>query len=332
MRARSIASLGIKKRAATVAPRAEADRIVTVSSQRTLHGVRSSRDMVALVMGAGGPVGHAFHAGVLRALAEGCGWDPRSADLIVGTSAGAVAGALLRAGLSGQEMFAVAHQRDRLYFPSDGARRWWPASPEYLRLAVRRPWSVRPGRLLSALLPEGLLDNQPLGDAISRLHPERWPRRPLWITAVSLEDGARVVFGRPDAPALDLSTAVRCSAAVPWLHRPVRFGGQRFVDGGMASLVHLDVLADLEPRVVVVSSPLSCFLPLRLLVRIEVERLRRRGLRVIVFEPDDEVAQAMSWNPMDVRPAAAVAAAAYRAARRHLENGAATVAMELPAR
>jgi NTE family protein len=47
------------------------------------------RTGVTLVLGAGGPVGSAFHAGVLRALAESCGWDPRRAELIIGTSAGA---------------------------------------------------------------------------------------------------------------------------------------------------------------------------------------------------------------------------------------------------
>src|SRR5690349_19155028 len=53
---------------------------------------------VGLVLGAGGVVGHAFHAGVLAALEDVAGFDARDADLIVGTSAGSVVGALLRAG------------------------------------------------------------------------------------------------------------------------------------------------------------------------------------------------------------------------------------------
>jgi len=43
---------------------------------------------IGLVLGAGGIVGHAFHAGVLGALAEVTGWDPRAAEVVVGTSAG----------------------------------------------------------------------------------------------------------------------------------------------------------------------------------------------------------------------------------------------------
>ena len=55
---------------------------------------------IGLVLGAGGAVGHAFHAGVLAALADETGWDAREAEVVVGTSAGSVVGALLRAGMS----------------------------------------------------------------------------------------------------------------------------------------------------------------------------------------------------------------------------------------
>src|SRR5438270_7966110 len=60
---------------------------------------------VGLVLGAGGPVGHSFHAGTLAALADG-GWDARDAAVIVGTSIGAVTGALLRAGISPGDLYA----------------------------------------------------------------------------------------------------------------------------------------------------------------------------------------------------------------------------------
>jgi predicted acylesterase/phospholipase RssA len=45
---------------------------------------------IAVVLGAGGTVGHAFHAGVLAALSSELGWDARRADLLVGTSAGSI--------------------------------------------------------------------------------------------------------------------------------------------------------------------------------------------------------------------------------------------------
>jgi NTE family protein len=286
------------------------------------------RNTVALVMGAGGPLGHAFHAGVLRALADGCGWDARSADLVVGTSAGAVAGALLRAGLSGHDLYSAVSGGSPLLRtllhppPADDRARRWPASTDYLRLALRRPWRARPGRLVSALLPEGAYDNQQLGALIAELHPERWPERPLWVTAVSLDSGARVAFGRHDAPLIDIGTAVRCSAAVPWLRRPVEVADQRFVDGGIASGTHVDLLSQLAespPQLVLVSSPLSRYLPMKLLLRAELRALAPLGARIVVFEPDAQVARAMSWNPMDARLTSSVAAAAYRAALARLD-------------
>jgi predicted acylesterase/phospholipase RssA len=63
---------------------------------------------IGLVLGAGGVVGHAFHAGALAALEDETGWDPRSADVIVGTSAGSVVAALLRAGFRTHDLYDEA--------------------------------------------------------------------------------------------------------------------------------------------------------------------------------------------------------------------------------
>src|SRR5271166_3350617 len=54
---------------------------------------------IGLVLGAGGTLGGAWMAGALQAIAIETGWDPGSADYIVGTSAGAMIGALLASGV-----------------------------------------------------------------------------------------------------------------------------------------------------------------------------------------------------------------------------------------
>jgi hypothetical protein len=97
----------------------------------------------------------------------------------------------------------------------------------------------------------------------------------------------------------------------------VRVGERRFIDGGLLSPTHLDLLRGAAPRLALVSSPLSRYWPLRLLLRAEA---RRHACPVVLFEPDAEVRRAMSWNPMDRRCAAAVADAAYRAARARLRK------------
>ena len=66
---------------------------------------------VGLALGAGGIAGGSWHAGVLAALAEATGWDPRTAELMVGTSAGSVTAATLRAGLSSADLYASTVDR-----------------------------------------------------------------------------------------------------------------------------------------------------------------------------------------------------------------------------
>jgi hypothetical protein len=53
-----------------------------------------------------GAAGLAFHAGVLWALHHDLGWDPRTADIIVGTSAGSIVGSLLRSDVPPEDMAA----------------------------------------------------------------------------------------------------------------------------------------------------------------------------------------------------------------------------------
>src|SRR5215218_143482 len=61
---------------------------------------------VGLVLGAGGVVGQAYHSGVLAVLEHDFGFDARTADMIVGTSAGSITGTLLRLGVSAEDLAA----------------------------------------------------------------------------------------------------------------------------------------------------------------------------------------------------------------------------------
>src|SRR5215207_933065 len=132
----------------------------------TVRRVNDDAPRIGLVLGA------AFHAGVLAALQEVTGWDPRRAEVIVGTSAGSVAAATLRAGLAAPDLYA----RSRGLPLSDEGTRLMrtvgpPQRPPALRLdarprraadvsatlrrAVARPFSAPPWALLSGLIPEG---------------------------------------------------------------------------------------------------------------------------------------------------------------------------------
>ena len=70
---------------------------------------------VGLVLGAGGVVGQAYHSGVLAALEHDLGWDPRTAEVIVGTSAGSITGTLLRLGVSAEDLTLMIDLRTGVF-------------------------------------------------------------------------------------------------------------------------------------------------------------------------------------------------------------------------
>jgi NTE family protein len=297
---------------------------------------------VGLVLGAGGVAGGAFHAGVLAALEEATGWDPRRAAVIVGTSAGSIAGAALRAGLSSADMLARAEDRQ----PSlEGARLMGrvgapqPLSPlrpnrearlpaqllTTLARAAARPFSARPLALLAGLLPEGSVSTDIISDSISALYNGAWPSEPLWICAVRQSDGRRVVFGRGDHPP-SLPEAVAASCAIPSFFHPVMIDGHAYIDGGVHSPTNADVLRSVEPKLdlVLVSSPmsvtgrgvrLSADQPARrwsaALLDVEARRLRRAGVPVVAFQPTADDATVMGVNAMDPTRRTAIARRSY---------------------
>lgn len=272
---------------------------------------------VGLVLGAGGVVGHAFHGGALAAIAEVAGWDGRDAEIIVGTSAGSVVAALLRAGMSPGDL--AAHAADQPLSPAGasiserarvgaaskptparpGPMSWTPAAPARFLRAALRPWEVRVGTLAAAALPAGRAPTDEIAASIHPLFGAAWPGAALWICAVRLDNGRRVVFGLDPAPPATVAQAVAASCAIPAWFAPVDIDGARYVDGGTYSPTNLDVLARRDLDTVIVSSPMSAVagaLPVsidgaaraasRLRLYQEIAELRAGGTKVIAIEPD----------------------------------------------
>ena len=284
---------------------------------------------IGLVLGAGGATGSAFHAGVLSALAEATGFDARKAELIVGTSAGAMAGALLRAGLPPADLVArargvelsregqrVAERLGPIPQPPSLRPDWTsgipgPAEPAALARAFLRPWSARPGALAAAL-PEGTHSSEPLSRLLEPLFDKGWPDAPLWLCAVRLSDARRVVFGRDALAEATLARAAAASCAIPGVYAPVKIGSERYVDGGVHSPTNLDLVAMEQLDLVVVSSPMSAAgrsirlsrdFALRQLCRAtlggEAALVRRHRNHVLVFQPTATDQRVMGPNPMD---------------------------------
>src|SRR5215208_8414950 len=75
---------------------------------------------VGLVLGAGGVMGGAWLTGGLEAIARETGWDPSSAEFVVGTSAGSMMGGLLASGVP--PWFMVAHSAGETFEGLEDAR------------------------------------------------------------------------------------------------------------------------------------------------------------------------------------------------------------------
>jgi len=159
---------------------------------------------IALVLGGGGTRGFA-HVGVIKAL-EANGIVP---DIIVGTSAGSVVGALYAAGYTGSDLERVALSMDD---------------------TIVADWSL-PDR--------GFIKGQALQDFVNRAvqnRPLEKLNKPLAVVVADLKTGERRVLQSGDA-----GIAVRASSSVPGVFQPVAMDGHEYVDGGLVSPVPVGV-------------------------------------------------------------------------------------------
>ena len=221
---------------------------------------------VGLVLGAGGVMGGAWLTGGLEALARETGWDPGSADQIVGTSAGSMMGALLAAGIP--PWFMVAHSRGEVFEGLEGPdgrpaaeadrsagaifrlQRGFPAiGPGSLRMALR---ALNPLRHTPSdgrrLLPSGpRLDRPAQGDRQPRRARASGPTTRTLGWRPTTPPAAASRSGGPARPRAHIADAVAASCAIPGFYRPVKIRGRRYVDGGVWSVSNIDLLAARGP-------------------------------------------------------------------------------------
>lgn len=159
---------------------------------------------IGLALGGGAARGFA-HIGVIKAL-EAQGIMP---DVVVGTSAGSLVGALYAAGNNGFALHKLALEMD------EAAISDWSV-----------PFFARSAGVIKGDALQGYV-NQTLGNL-----PLERMKIPFGAVATDLKTGAPILFRKGNT-----GLAVRASSAVPGMFQAVRIGENSYVDGGLVSPV-----------------------------------------------------------------------------------------------
>ncbi len=304
-----------------------------------------------LVLGAGGVLGASWTIGALAAVQDALGWDPTTADVLIGTSAGSVLASALACGVTVEEL--LAHQRGQAvdrridYDPDRDAGGALPPLPLPVVGSARgvlhttlHPFSKTPMGALASVLPRGRGSLEALGKLVDGVHPGGgWAPHPAtWVVAAEYNTGRRVAFGQSGAPACDLREAVMASCAIPGWYAPMSIQGRKYVDGGVCSPTSVDLVRHLELDEVVVLSPMTSMTydqPTSVAGRIErrfrrlmtkrtlaeVKRVAARGTVVHFLGPTAEDLAVIGVNLMDPSRRARVLETSLRTSAAALATG-----------
>ena len=173
---------------------------------------------IGLALGGGAARGFA-HIGVIKAL-EAQGIVP---DVVVGTSAGSVVGALYAAGSSGFELQRTAMDMDE---------------------AAISDWALPFFSKVSGVLKGDALQNY-VNKAVKNVPIERL-KIPFGAVATDLNTGKPILFRRGNT-----GQAVRASSSVPSVFQPVKIGTHSYVDGGLVAPVPVKFAKDMGAEFVI---------------------------------------------------------------------------------
>ena len=265
----------------------------------------------ALVLGGGGPVGIAWHHGLVIGLREE-GIELRDADIIVGTSAGSLVGTRLA---DGQDLAQPAPGGQRLGLPlAEGGMdtekvveifKLWNEALEVEQMDAARRQAI--GRLACearTCSPEVWIAATGGSTGVAD-----WPLAPscdLRIVGIDVARGERVLFDRESG--VPLHKAIAASCCVPGMFPPVEIDGTYYIDGGVGTGTSAEYAdrggEERTPEVVLAIAPM-CTRTIAVgtcaeaALEFEAADLRARGADVCVVFPDEKDVEAFGPSLMD---------------------------------
>ncbi len=179
-----------------------------------LEPVNSAQPVIALALGSGGDRGFA-HIGVIKALED----NGIHIDIVVGTSAGSVVGALYAGGYNGSALEQIALNLDQ-----DRLNDFELSRRGYLRGAQLQDFINR------------ALNNR----SIEQLDKH------FIAVSTQLATGETVLFNRGNT-----GKAVRASSSIPGIYYPVQISGEDYVDGDLKLPVPISVAHEMGADIVI---------------------------------------------------------------------------------
>lgn len=296
-------------------------------------------DKTSICVSGGGVEGYLYALGAARAL-EVSMESKRLGDFDIycGVSSGAILSSSLAAGIKTSDLLKQIYRRPGLLEPltpgvvfdfatGEVLRRLW----EFLKVLPRGD----PSEIVSyfqRLIPSGFFRGQKLKAFIERqferiglqdrftgLHKE------LYISATDHDTGEHIVFGQEPWRDVKLSAAIRASAALPPFYLPERINGHWFVDGQLTSSSDIKMALNRGAGLVILIDPMVAYSSnqpgavqsrggyftaiqaIKSLVQTRFQSMWKHAMDIypdvdfVLFQPSDEVMDAMAGNPMRYR-------------------------------
>ena len=212
---------------------------------------KTNKNKIGIALGGGGSRGFA-HLGVLKALEEK-GIIPQ---IISGTSAGSIVGALLAAGKSPDEIMAVVKENKLTDYAKIGIPKDGFMSLDHLK------------NNLAFLLPS---------DDFKSL------KYPLYVSASNLLTGEVEYLSKGS-----VSQAVAASSSIPIIFSPVEINGQWYVDGGLLDNLPVKPLTGQCDRIIAVD-----IMPLEKIEKVQgILEVAARSFQMSISSHQDEMIDA----------------------------------------
>ena len=237
---------------------------------------------LALALAGGGFTGYLFEVGALTALDDlfGESFTSNDFDMYVGVSAGSAVAALLAQGVKPKEILETNLSGTRPYYfdhrdifrPAigEGMKTFWRATKQLiplLQLYVKNYHEMTMIDLLDKgqdALPSGIYRLEPFAKYLENTFTAKGLglrfvdlRKDLYIPAIDLESGDRVIFGEEGWRHISIAQAVTASSAAPIYFCPVRIEGRDYVDAGIGRPAYFDLAVAKQVDLMVLINPMT---------------------------------------------------------------------------